>query len=362
MSRLTSIVSVLFFGIAVGSCASTVVKKLQCSYDEQAAAAAGDATADSHRSPVRSLFFTRDGSTLYSSGWDGQVRAWGVASSRSRAVLPARSGPVTIAFADNQQALAIAVDGEADLALFDLRRGVEATVVTGGATKGLRPFPGHQFSRGGALIAVPGAEHAVRLWNIKVDKIENELVGHQGAVNDLSFGPGDERIATASADGTVRVWDAATGDQIRELEPHAGTAVAAVDFSDDGAWLVTATAGGAAAIHDAKDGTPLVALDECDVGASELRALRFSPSGKAVFGVQALGCDEQYVCVWDAKSGSAAAAIEVPAGTAIDFSADGRLMATGGCGCEIILWDLEHGAPTAQLGGSCLIEVEASCD
>jgi WD40 repeat protein len=354
----------LVIGIVCGlttACARTAVRRLVCSYDEQAAAAAGQAVKNGHRGPVRSLFFTADGAALYSSGWGGQIRVWDLASGQTRELLPRRDGPAALALAEGQQALAIAVEGAPDLTLFNLRRGEEVPAVAGGAGLGLRPYAGHSFSRDGALIAVPGAGNDLRLWNIKVGQVEAELAGHGGRVNDLCFTADSERLVSAGEDGSVRVWNTSSGEQIEQHTPHGGAPVRSVDLTADDRLMVTADSAGHAFVSEVATGQFLVELDPCRVAGDRLRNLRFSPDAKAVFGVKS-DCSEQFVCVWDATSGAAVAAIEIPVTTAIDFTADGKLMATGGCGCEIILWDLESGAPVGVVGDTCRVEVEATCD
>lgn len=347
---------------STAACVSTAVRRLTCTYDAAAAAAAAKGPAAGHRGAVRSVFFSRDGTRIVSSGAGGRVLMWELERGASRDVLTPLDGPVSLAYAENQQALALAVDGRDDLDLFDARRGEPRSSLAGAASGGLNPFPGHAFSRDGALIAVPRAEAEIQLWNIKLGQVEVELDGHGARVNDLCFAPDDRLLATAGEDGTVRLWDTESGEQAHSFVPHGGTPVTAVDFSADGERIATANAHGIVAVSGIESSAPDLVFDECPVEGGAVRALRFSPSGKAIFGVKRSGCEAQFVCVWDAETGDAAAAIEVPVTDAIDFSADGALMATGGCGCEIILWDLESGAPAGQLGATCRMEVEGVCD
>ena len=58
--------------------------------------------------------------------------------------------------------------------------------------------------------------------------------GHTGTVWAVSFRPDGSQIATAGADGTVKVWDAQTGGELVTLKGHTGS-VFGVSFSPDGA-------------------------------------------------------------------------------------------------------------------------------
>jgi WD40 repeat protein len=59
----------------------------------------------------------------------------------------------------------------------------------------------------------------------------------------VAFSPDGQRLASASVDKTVKVWDAATGQEVLTLKGHTG-AVSSVAFSPDGTRLASAGAGG----------------------------------------------------------------------------------------------------------------------
>ena len=109
------------------------------------------------------------------------------------------------------------------------------------------------FSPNGSLLAgATEADTTVKLWNVARKREARQLFGHTDVVTSIAFSPDGALIATASEDRTVRVWDAATGDELRVIQ-H-GTPVAAVGFSRDGRRLVSGDSRGLVRVWDACSG------------------------------------------------------------------------------------------------------------
>src|SRR5437660_1472884 len=63
-----------------------------------------------------------------------------------------------------------------------------------------------------ALLATAGADGTVRLWNLKRQgEVATILTGHQGAVHAVAFAPDGKTLASAGADGAVLLWDVKVG-------------------------------------------------------------------------------------------------------------------------------------------------------
>lgn len=71
----------------------------------------------------------------------------------------------------------------------------------------------------GARIATGGEDGTIRLWDAKTGELQMTLEGHSGAVHKVKF-VADARLVSAGHDKTVRVWDATTGKQERLFDKH----------------------------------------------------------------------------------------------------------------------------------------------
>jgi len=62
------------------------------------------------------------------------------------------------------------------------------------------------FSHDGRLMLTGNVGNWVRVWNPSLKKVEQELIGHQSAVNGFAFAPGDSIVFTASNDLSLKIW------------------------------------------------------------------------------------------------------------------------------------------------------------
>jgi WD40 repeat protein len=96
------------------------------------------------------------------------------------------------------------------------------------------------FSPDGQRVFTASWDNTARLWDVATGHEIRILLGHAGPVNSATFSPDGARLLTASTDGTVRLWDAATGRGMVVLEGHEGAVLTAV-FSPDSGGAFSAT-------------------------------------------------------------------------------------------------------------------------
>ncbi|WP_329520169.1 TIR domain-containing protein [Spirillospora sp. NBC_01491] len=223
----------------------------------------------------------------------------------------------------------------------------------------LRTLQGHRdrtyavvFDATGTLLATGSADGAVRIWDLATGRCAHTLPVHPDGVWPLVVSPGARDrgpgghgtlIAAGASDGTVRVWDAATGALRHELPGHTAPVYTAV-FDPSGTSLVTGDAGGVLRVWDLATGE----LHRTLTGhrGAVFRAV-FHPDGTLL----AAGDEAGVVRLWDIGTGEIRKELLGHTGRvyAIAFHPDGDLLVTGDTDGSVRLWDGDR--PRASLSG-----------
>ncbi len=215
------------------------------------------------------------------------------------------------------------------------------------------------LSPDGRTVAAAGERGPVVLLDAATGAVLRRLVGHEGGVYALAFSPDGALVASASVDRTARIWDAATGALLQVLRGH-GRAVLGVAFSPDGRTLATASgrfwdaraatarAPGEARLWDVATGRELRTLGEPRPGAT-VYAVAFDPTGN---GRVATAEADGTVTIWDAGTGELATTLRGHEGPVLglDYRADGQRLATTGADGYAVVIDPATGAEVSRLG------------
>ena len=165
------------------------------------------------------------------------------------------------------------------------------------------PHPHRPHRRGGGvggrpgrhLLATASDDGTVRIWDPHTGQARHTLTGHTGAVRALAVAPDGTWLASAGDDGTVRIWDPHTGQARHTLTGHTD-AVRALAVAPDGTWLASASNDGTVRIWDPHTGQTRHTL----TGHTDaVAALAVAPDGTWL----ASAGDDGTVRIWDPATG-----------------------------------------------------------
>src|SRR5262249_12118488 len=91
-------------------------------------------------------------------------------------------------------------------------------------------------------VASASYDQTVRVWDVETGREVCRLLGHGNGVRGVAFSPDGQRLATASEDQTVRLWDADKGKGLHRYTGHQQM-VAGVGFCPDNAHLISGGGG-----------------------------------------------------------------------------------------------------------------------
>jgi WD40 repeat protein/tRNA A-37 threonylcarbamoyl transferase component Bud32 len=212
-------------------------------------------TFEGHTDRVLSVAFSPDGQRLASASWDRTVKLWETATGKELLSLKGHTGWVwSVAFSPDGQRLASA-GYDRTVKLWEAATGKELLTFK----EHTGPVESVAFSPDGQRLASASADQTVKLWEAATGKELLTLKGHtsrvlmavfssngqrlalgSGGVTSVAFSPDGQRLASASADQTVKLWEAATGKELLTLKGHTST-VYGVAFSPDGQRLASAS-------------------------------------------------------------------------------------------------------------------------
>ena len=185
---------------------------------------------------------------------------------------------------------------------------------------------------------IPSVAFAAIRNSLSSSRPSKTLVGHKKSVV-LAFSPDGQRLISGSRDGTVRLWDAVTGEPMGEPLQATPGIIHSLDFSPHGNRIVTADLRGIQ-VWDAATGKPLGKPLKTLRGITQ--SVAFSPDGNKIVTADSRGT----IRLWDITTRVALWELPQAHGRfvhSVDFSLDGHRIVSGGSDSAVRLWKATSG-------------------
>jgi WD40 repeat protein len=330
-------------------------------------------TLRGHSAPVNSVVFSGDSKLLASGSNDRTIKLWEVATGREIRTLFGHSREVnTVALSADGKLLASGSDDNT-IKLWEVATGREIRTLTG-HSPGVSATP-QQTSRGGQarepsdgligtlvplgdnsvlssvhsvalsgdgkLLASGSNDNTIKLWEVATGRELRTLAGHSSWVSSVAFSADGKLLASGSDDNTIKLWEVATGREIRTLAGHS-----LVALSGDGRLLASGSGDKSIKLWEVATGRELRTLTG---HSSWVSSVAFSADGKLLASgngkVQASGSGNNSIKLWEVATGRELRTLtghsEVV--NSVAFSTDGKLLASGSNDNTIKLWPVATG-------------------
>lgn len=250
-----------------------------------------------HTKKICALGVSADGKRLLSGSEDGTARLWDLESGRLLHTLAGHRGKVT----------SVALSPDARWALSCSPR-------DGERNKGF----------------------VFRVWDLKTGEQVSGPWGHSHAIYAVTVSPDGRRLASGDWDGVVKLWELASGREVRTLKmwPGEDKLVRELAFLPDGQRLLVASDGwDGLQCWDIRSGKEVLSFEDCP---TSVKYLKVTSDGRRALSSSQGG----HVIVWDLATGEEIRTLtgwptETPTIRAVAFSPDGRLaLSAGGCDVE----------------------------
>ncbi len=303
-----------------------------------------------HAGAVRSVAWSPNGMRLVTGGNDGLPRVWDVESGKTLFVLPGHIEDVVIVTwsADGRRIASQSLD--ATVKVWDAATGGLLFQIPNAAPDPATKRGFVEFSPDGRWI-LAGASRVLglRIWDASTSV--PKLFGHTFGQEWGGWSPDGTLIATSGEDGSARLWDAATGQQLKAFDQGSFWGA----WSPDGTRLAFADGIGAhtVTVWDVETGGLLVTLSAPDdeYGSHQFLTMNWSPDSAYIAAADFRPGTPQPIYVWDTETAELIMSFQTDDTCHLGWprwSPDGSRIATGcifvesGINTHVRIWDLAN--------------------
>ncbi len=246
-----------------------------------------------HDARVWSARFLASGDRVVTASDDATARVWDARSGRLLRVLEGHGGAVRTAEASADGARIVTSSWDRTARIWDTTSGRSLATLTGHAAR----VRAAEFSRDGRRVVTAGDDRTAKVWDAATGGLLISLDGHDGPLGSARFmDAAGERVVTTSGDGTARIWDARSGQQIVSLVGHLDSVIDAA-ISPDRTRIATASFDARVMLWDATAEDVRLVI----AGHDGARAAAYFDGGARIVSVG----EDATLRIWDGRTGAA---------------------------------------------------------
>lgn len=192
------------------------------------------------------------------------------------------------------------------------------------------------FSPDGRTVVSGSSDKTLKLWDAASGREVRTFIGHSNYVTSVAFAPDGRTIVSGGFDGTLKLWDVPTGRELRTFTGNSDV-VNSVAFSPGGRTIVSGGEDRALKLWDVATGRKVRTFTGHSAFVS---CVAFSPNGRTIV----LGSYDKTLKLLDAATGRQLQTFAAPDSVlSVAFSPDGRTIISGIDDKTLKLWDAATG-------------------
>ncbi len=287
-----------------------------------------------HQDDVQAVAFSSDGKYLVTAAWDKTVRLWDVATGEEVTRLTHEKEVNDVAFSSDGKYLVTAA-WDKTVRLWDVATSQEAARLT--YEKEVNDVA---FSPDGKYLAMAIGDKTLRIWDVK-KRQEVARLNHEKEVNDVAFSPDGKYLATAS-DKIVHFWNTNSYSEMKHITLTSN--VLAIAFYPNSKYLATTNT----------DWQNTVQVGEIATGKlttvipynGSVKAIDFSPDGRHL----ATASADTTARIWDLETRQQIRHIKHESDVqAVAFSPNSQYLATASADTTTKMWKVNTGGAVARM-------------
>ena len=287
-------------------------------------------TFSGHLNIIKGLLVSRDGKYLASSGSEGILKIWEIATGKRINSFPNYSAATSSCFSNDSKSIISANIN--DLKIYNILTGAEQNIVTGHTL----PISGVTYSSDGKLLATASMDNTIRIFDATTFQLIKTCKGLETLIGVPVFSPDAKYIVSPDA-SFIKVWDLATGALVPIFKDFEVVIYSAA-FSPDGKYLIGGCSQNYAKIWEFPSGKLVKTIKDHNW---EVKSVCYSPDGKNLV----TGSSDYSAILYDATSGTIISKLlgHTDMVTSAIFTQDNKFVITGSFDGTFKFWNTKNG-------------------